>query len=403
MIKFLIMKVIFLHRVWPVYGGGETVTICLANEMVKRGLDVHVAYFKDSDKSRELPFIDSRIKSHRIDGVRFNEFSGDFFINKQDMKRASESLISLVNEHKIDIVHNQWWPVEFLQGIKEHTNAKIVKTLHMDVDIKKAFDFTGKKGMILKLLYPIYRFAEKRKNIWRCDKYYEFSDKFTFLAPCFLKSYAALSGKNERDNKLDFVYNPLTYNTAITSKEREAKENIVLVVGRLSERHKKITRILEAWKHVELDKNYDNWKLQIIGDGEDRKLYENIIQEDCLKRIEMLGFKQPLPYYKKAKVFLMTSAFEGFPMTLVEAQQNGVALLVMDSYASLHEIVDDGSNGLLVKDGDVAEFTEKLNILLKDEALRKRLADEGLQTCQRFTVGKVVDKWEMIYNSLIKK
>ena len=117
----------------------------------------------------------------------------------------------------------------------------------------------------------------------------------------------------------------------------------------------------------------------------------------------MLGFKQPLPYYKKAKVFLMSSAFEGFPMTLVEAQQNGVALLVMDSYASLHEIVDDVSNGLLVKDGDVAEFTEKLKLLLKDEALRKRLADEGLLTCQRFTVGKLVDNWEMIYNSLIKK
>ena len=212
-----------------------------------------------------------------------------------------------------------------------------------------------------------------------------------------------MSGKNERDNKLDFVYNPLTYNTAITSKEREAKENIVLVVGRLSERHKKITRILEAWKHVELDKNFDTWKLQIIGDGEDRKLYENMIQEYCLQRVEMLGFKQPLPFYKKAKVFLMTSAFEGFPMTLVEAQQNGVALLVMDSYASLHEIVEDGDNGLLVKDGDVAEFTEKLKMLLKDDALRNRLADKGLLTCQRFTVGKVVDKWEMIYNSLIKK
>ena len=43
------MNVIFLHRVWPVYGGGETVTICLANEMVKRGFNVHIAYFKDSD------------------------------------------------------------------------------------------------------------------------------------------------------------------------------------------------------------------------------------------------------------------------------------------------------------------------------------------------------------------
>ena len=88
-------------------------------------------------------------------------------------------------------------------------------------------------------------------------------------------------------------------------------------------------------------------------------------------------------------------------MTLVEAEENSVAVLVMDSYASLHEIVEDGGNGLLVKDGDVAEFTEKLKMLLKDDALRNRLADKGLLTCQRFTVGKVVDKWEMIYNALI--
>ena len=40
------MKVMFLHRLWPVYGGGETVTVCLANEMVNRGIDVHVAYFR---------------------------------------------------------------------------------------------------------------------------------------------------------------------------------------------------------------------------------------------------------------------------------------------------------------------------------------------------------------------
>ena len=142
------MRIIFLHRVWPVYGGGETVTICLANEMVKRGIDVHVAYFKDSDKSKELPFIDTRIKAHRIDGVKFNEYSGDFFINKQDIKTASDGLLSLIKEYQIDIAHNQWWPVEFLQGIKDKSNAKIVKTLHMDVDIKKAFDFSGVKGSV---------------------------------------------------------------------------------------------------------------------------------------------------------------------------------------------------------------------------------------------------------------
>ena len=86
------MNVIFLHRVWPVYGGGETVTICLANEMVKRGFNVHIAYFKDSDSSKEIPFIDARIKAHRIGNIKFNELSGDFFINKTDAKVASEGM-----------------------------------------------------------------------------------------------------------------------------------------------------------------------------------------------------------------------------------------------------------------------------------------------------------------------
>lgn len=397
------MNVIFLHRVWPVYGGGETVTICLANEMVKRGINVHVAYFKDSDSNKEVPFIDDRIKAHRIDGVKFNEFSGDFFIDKNDAKTASEGLISLIEQYEINIVHNQWWPVEFLYGVHRQTNAKIVKTLHMDVDIKKAFDFSGMKGKILKLVYPLYRFAEKRKNIWRCNKYYKYSDNFNFLAPCFLRSYCQLSGKSESDSKLSFVYNPLVYNEAISEEERENKEDIVLVVGRLSERHKKISRILEAWKNIEQDTCFDSWKLQIAGDGESRGLYEEIIKTDNLKRVEMLGFRQPLAYYKKAKIFLMTSAYEGFSMSLIEGQQNGVALIVMDSYESLHEIVENGKNGILVKDGDVVEFTQKLRLLMSDDKLRKRLTDEGLKTCQRFTVSKLVDKWETIYNGLLKQ
>ena len=117
----------------------------------------------------------------------------------------------------------------------------------------------------------------------------------------------------------------------------------------------------------------------------------------------MLGFRQPLPFYKKAKIFLMTSAYEGFSMSLIEGQQNGVALIVMDSFESLHEIVTNNDNGLLVKDGNIGEFTEKLKRLMTDDILRNKLVDRGLETCQRFTVKKVVDKWETIYNNLLSR
>ena len=70
------MNILFLLRLWPVYGGGETVTIRLANGMARMGWTVSVAYFKDSAK--EAPsLIDDKVRTYRIDGVDCDEFHAD--------------------------------------------------------------------------------------------------------------------------------------------------------------------------------------------------------------------------------------------------------------------------------------------------------------------------------------
>lgn len=394
------MKVIFLHRVWPVYGGGETVTICLANDMLKRGIEVHVAYFKDSPENKKRPYIDPCIKLHRIENVKFNEYSGDFFINKKEAKYVSTELTKIVNDHYIDIVHNQWWPMEFVSGIHENTSAKIVKCLHMDVNLKKAFDFTGVKGCILKILYPAYRCVEQKKNLMRADKYYYGSDKFVFLAPCYQETYADLRNDKVDKQRLDFVYNPQVYDTLITEEEFRNKEKVVLVVGRLSERHKKISRILKVWKLIENDERLDDWKLEIVGDGEDRSMYENMISDLGLRNISLEGYQQPLEYYKRASVFFMTSAYEGFPMTLVEAQQNGVVSVAMDNFDTIHEIIKSGYNGCLLPSTDIRAFYKEASEVMLNPELRISLAKNGLESCKRFGISKIVDKWLSIYNSI---
>lgn len=394
------MKVIFQHRVWPVYGGGETVTICLANEMLKRDVEVHVAYFKDSPEDKKRPYIDPRIKLHRIENVKFNEYSGDFFINKKEARYVSTELIKIVNDYHIDIVHNQWWPMEFVSGIHENTSAKIVKCLHMDVDLKKAFEFTGAKRHILKMLYPAYRWIEQQKNLKRADKYYDGSDMFVFLAPCYQATYDNLRKGKIDKQRLDFVYNPQVYDTLITLEEYQNKEKIVLVVGRLSERHKKISRILEVWKLIEQDKRLEDWKLLVVGDGEDRSMYEQMISDLGLKNISLEGYQQPLEYYKRASVFFMTSAYEGFPMTLVEAQQNGVVPVAMDNFDTIHEIVQNGHNGCLLPSTDISAFYNEASNVMLNPDFRMSLAKNGLESCQRFGITNIVDKWLSIYNSL---
>jgi len=210
-----------------------------------------------------------------------------------------------------------------------------------------------------------------------------------------------MRGVSAKDPKLASIYNPTVYANLISNQELDEKEKIVLFVGRLSEKHKKITRILNVWKLIEKDKRFNEWKLIVVGDGEDRLLYENIIQENVLQRVYMEGYKNPTPYYRKASIFLMTSAYEGFGMTLVESQQQGVACVVMDTFDSLHDIIENGKNGIITPDGDIDAFREGLVTLMLNEEYRRKLVCCGLQSCQRFAVSKIVDDWMNLYSQVL--
>lgn len=159
------MNILFLHRIWPSYGGGETVTKCLANELTERGYNIHILYFKKSTKKNEDSDVNSKITQTLIPNVSFNETSKEFFVNKKEAKYVSKFTIEYILKNKIDFIINQWWPIEFLNNVRNQTNAKIIKCLHMDPDTKRVFHFNGAFGLLFKIILPSYRYIE-RKNIY---------------------------------------------------------------------------------------------------------------------------------------------------------------------------------------------------------------------------------------------
>lgn len=92
----------------------------------------------------------------------------------------------------------------------------------------------------------------------------------------------------------------------------------------------------------------------------------------------------------------MTSDAEGWGLTLMEAQQMGVVPIAFDSYESIHEIIQDGVNGLLVKEGDCNGFVRKLHDLLSDDGERKRMAVSGLDVVNRFSIDRMMEQWMKI-------
>jgi len=96
----------------------------------------------------------------------------------------------------------------------------------------------------------------------------------------------------------------------------------------------------------------------------------------------------------------MTSAFEGWGMTLVESQQNGCVPVVMDSFAALHEIIENGVNGVIVPNNDITGFADALERLMLDGEYRRRLAVGGLESCKRFSIDNVIAQWEALFAEL---
>lgn len=182
------MNILFLLRLWPVYGGGETVTICLANEMVRRGWQVTVAYFKDT-KKEQMPLIDSRIKTLHIDGIDCDEFMQA----KADSDKAQNAAIEYINKNYVDVVINQWWLPYYISRLKKDTRAKVISCLHQAF-FTPILDEKGIKGYTKRVFRPIYESWKKRNKVRDVKSYLPYVDRYVFLSPAFQHQFEEFSG-----------------------------------------------------------------------------------------------------------------------------------------------------------------------------------------------------------------
>lgn len=394
------MKVAFLLRPWPVFGGGETVTIALANEFVKRNISTYVFYTKKNNKGGAIPFIDKRIKQILVPGVISDEDNYTFTHN--EINKARDFLISSIEKNDINIVINQWWPVETTFNIP----AKVIKCLHMCLFMTSNYDNLGGNcvDFIKKILgRKIYTYMHKLSRCRQVEKYLPYVDKYIFLAPCYKKEYLAFRSDSIYKNKLDYCYNPLPFDNHSTDKPNFRKSNDVLFVGRMYESHKHVSEIIDIWANIESDRKYDNWNLKLVGDGPQRLIYESKVSSLGLKRVTFYGFQQPRPFYENAKIFLMTSSFEGWGMTLVESQQFGVVPIAYNNFSSLQDIIKTGYNGVIVESGNQHKYISSLKYLMANDSYRSLLASNAYISCKKYAINGVVEKWKTIFSELMSE
>lgn len=386
-------NVVFLLRYWPVYGGGETVSIALANEMVKRNINVTIFYLWDNVR-KEIPFIDPKIKTVRVVGADGKDTQIDDVL-------LSQSLNKYIHDEHVDFVINQWWLAEIAYQGVQGTDAVLIKCHHISVQGSwniKVYDFMS---LVKWMLGPLYVYISKKRQIRAIDKFYRLSDYVSFLAPSYMQEYISLTSEHIDKDRAVAIYNPSVYYTNLQMEAYEEKANIALFVGRMLESQKALKRLMNVWKIIERSGKCDDWILQMVGVGEDLDATMAYASSVGLAHISFEGFQQPDAYYKKSKVFMMTSKTEGLPMTLIEAKQNMLCPIVMDTFASLHDIITDGKDGIIVSESTEEMAKAFINLVNNPERL-KRLAVSN-EIAERFSVARIVDQWIELFEIATKK
>ncbi|MBB6131910.1 glycosyltransferase involved in cell wall biosynthesis [Massilia aurea] len=171
---------------------------------------------------------------------------------------------------------------------------------------------------------------------------------------------------------------------------------ILLGVGRLSE-EKNFTTLIAIF--ARLAPLHPDWDLVILGEGAQRAALSAQVQAGGLgQRVFLPGSVGNVgDWYARASLYAMSSHFEGFPNTLVEAMAYGLPAVSFDCDTGPRDIIRHGIDGVLVAPGDVEGMASALDTLMRDSRARARFARHAIDARERFSMEKISRMWETVF------
>lgn len=184
----------------------------------------------------------------------------------------------------------------------------------------------------------------------------------------------------------------------IPEKCSSFRDKRLVSIGRLS-KEKGYLDLLQIFKKIV--KSYPDWKLDIIGDGEEKEtLVEYINQNHLDKNVLLHGF-QKREYIDKvlqhSSIYVMSSYTESFGIVLLEAMSHGLPCVAFSSAEGAKEIIEDGKTGYLIENRKFSQYIEKVEYLIKNKEIAKKMGRSGREKVKDYTGEKVILKWLDIF------
>lgn len=405
------MNILMIERsLHPNTGGVQHTVWTLGCELKRRGHNVFFAYTKqdyegiatthkihyEEDRTEEYyyPLFSEFMEKNKVDVAIIHHFQSDLAAFQRIKMEHRCKFVVFYHKSDTALSYTRMSCEVFFRDMKKSL-GNIIKPSNGRSAIQNfrdAVHVVYTKGV---------NFLHRKERIGVQLQLYRLSERFGILSPSYKESIVKKLGL-EDGNKIIAIPNSLPFSREVDETCLGEKQNVVLMVARLEERVKRVTLALRIWNEIEKTKRFENWSFQLVGYGTDEQYILEYAKKLKLKQFEFMGrTNHPESFFRKSKIFLMTSNEEGFGLTLIESSLFGCVPMAFDSYASLHDILEDGRNGIIVPNNDVKLYSQKLARLMSDDEGRIRLARSAMENSQRFKSEEIGNKWEVMLKEVM--
>ena len=375
-------------------GGAQRVVATAANALAERGIDTHVITVLDDHTDAYQ--LDPRVRRHRRKAPeKLAETFGQSPSPHQlgILRRAARQTIRYLSRYElvrrplgvaafgVNLVTRARWLRRSIRGIEPDA----VISFLTQTNILTILAARGLTGRIIVSERNDPRLQRHRRRVLLMRKLtYPWADLVT------ANTHGALAEMESfvpRSN-LAFLPNPLN------SPNHSACVNFAaptfITVTRLVEQ-KALDILLKAAARA--FESLPDWRLAVVGDGPLRDELKSLAHRLGIgPRVDWLGYvDEPMAYLRAAKVFVLTSRFEGSPNALLEAMACGLPSIVSDASPGPVELV--GGAGLIVPVEDVSATADALIKLGQNEVLRARLGAAALERTRMHQLDNAMQVW----------
>lgn len=318
------------------------------------------------------------------------------FSNKEQSSffdlNANIHLIHLEKKNDFKFWNKGFWYINLVKSIRK-------------INKKHSFDVLIGTTYVHNILLPFIIKSTGTKTIGCEHEVYNYPSKPLQIIRRFIypKLDAVIVLNKTEQNHFSFLNNTYIIPNSLpfeSGKKSSLTEKNIIAVGRLAHQ-KGFDILIDVYEKVY--QQAPDWKLIILGDGEDFEVLKDKIKDKKLEQqIHLCGaVKNISESYQKSSIFALSSRWESFGLVVIEAMNHGLPVVSFDCDGPKN-IISDTTNGFLITKFDEQEFSEKLLLLINDENKRKRMGGEAIIASISYEEKNIMPLWNKQIQSVLK-